>query len=128
MTKDDIKIIYGNIEKIEIDKFKMADKITILEILGIKYSTEFFEAFSNQNILPLDTPFVITKREDGAMQHIKKINLNEGDILLMPNIFSTEYRQIIQQEIAITYPGKNIGIMFVDDPSKVRVIKPDGIK
>jgi len=58
---------------------------------------------------------------------IKKVSLVEGDILILPDSFSAEYRALLRQEINNTHGDKKIGLIFVPDPINVRVFKPSEI-
>ena len=62
-----------------------------------------------------------------TLEEIKKIKMENGDILILPDVFSAEYRGLIQRELAIVYPDKKVGLLFVPDPNNVRIMKANAI-
>jgi hypothetical protein len=61
------------------------------------------------------------------LDELKKINLQEGDILILPDIFSSEYRQVIQRELSIVYSNKKVGVIYVPNPNDVRILKVNAL-
>jgi hypothetical protein len=48
-------------------EIKYDDETDEVVIAGTKYSGHLFRAFSDEKIMPLNTPFELTKREDGVI-------------------------------------------------------------
>lgn len=60
---------------------------------------------------------------ENIVENIRKMNLQDGDIIIMPATIPIETRIILNKEINAIYPDKRIGVIYVDNPEGVRIIK-----
>jgi len=58
----------------ELLKFHYDAEKDIMEIEGIKYHGDLFRAWGQDELLPIDVPFVIKKRTDGVL-HIEEVEI-----------------------------------------------------